>query len=162
MISPISPFGHGLVVVIDDAHVGAEDRPAGREQEVVSVAHRQPMVVGREEREYGRRLGHAIPLRELALEDVHRLAQRLLRDRRRAVDDHPQVLVRALHDVGHHDEHSLDHRRHEQGERDLLLAHHAHDLVRDEVLHDVERAAVVDAVEGGDRAAAWYIGATMR
>ena len=119
------------------------------------------MVRREEVADHGRRLGHAVALREVALEHLHRPPQRLLRDRRRAVGDLAQVLVLALRDVRYLDEQRLDHRGNERAAVDALLVERAHDLRRDEVGLDERQAPQYTVTNELIAPAAWYIGTTM-
>ena len=97
-------------------------RLAGRAQQMRAVAV-GIVVLGGQLGDGAGRLGHAVDLDEIALEHLHGRQQRLVGDRRGAVDDRAQRGKRAL-GRARHLRHEAQHGRHEQrvGDRFLLIS----------------------------------------
>ena len=137
--SPFSPVVDGGAVLVADADVDAHHRPAGRAQQRAAAA----VVVGREERQHRRALGHAVALpqvrgRREQLDTAARAATPAsARRRRRGRAARPSRSGRKSGMVEDHGDHRRDHHRPVDG----VALDRVHHLRRLEQRHEHRRAA---------------------
>ena len=125
-------------VLADDAHVGVEERPAGRSGagERVGAGDQTRGSAG---------LGESVHLMDL---DPHRLVGLDQFERYRRGAAHHPAQPRAVVDVGVVDgEHVLEHHRHHEGDRDVLVLDLLPGIGGIERADDDERNAAVEAAE---------------